>query len=192
MEVRELIRDVAVNRNMLAHAYRSFSRDELLGLRAWVLRNIPALVNQLLSLINKSGIDPSTSGEMLNRVFARHGVVLAFLFGSRARGSAGEDSDYDIAVLARGPLNHEEVVELVKDLADALGVPVDKVDLVDLSRAPNELVYVVLRDGVPIYAVDWELARRLVARMYVRILGESDLDYVYYRVFRDRISKKRY
>ncbi|WP_243671586.1 nucleotidyltransferase domain-containing protein [Vulcanisaeta sp. JCM 16161] len=149
-------------------------------------------MNQLLSLINKSGIDPSTSGEMLNRVFARHGVVLAFLFGSRARGSAGEDSDYDIAVLARGPLNHEEVVELVKDLADALGVPVDKVDLVDLSRAPNELVYVVLRDGVPIYAVDWELARRLVARMYVRILGESDLDYVYYRVFRDRISKKRY
>ncbi|WP_054841691.1 nucleotidyltransferase domain-containing protein [Vulcanisaeta distributa] len=150
-------------------------------------------MNQLLSLIDRSGIDPPTLNELLNRVFVKYGVVLAILFGSRARGgSAREDSDYDIAVLAKNPLNHEEVVGLVKDLADALGVPVDKVDLVDLGRAPNELVYVVLRDGVPIYAIDWELARRLIAHMYVRILGESDLDHVYYRVFRDRISKKRY
>lgn len=40
-EVRELIKGVAVNRNMLAHAYRSFSRDELLGLRAWFLGIYP-------------------------------------------------------------------------------------------------------------------------------------------------------
>ncbi len=36
-----MIRDVAVNRNMLAHAYRSFSRDELLGLRLGFLGIYP-------------------------------------------------------------------------------------------------------------------------------------------------------
>jgi len=51
-EARELIRSIAINRNMLAHAYRSFSRDELLSLRAWVLRNIPTLINQLMTLID--------------------------------------------------------------------------------------------------------------------------------------------
>jgi hypothetical protein len=78
---------------------------------------------------------------------------------------------------------------LIKDLADVLGVPVDKVDLVDLGRMPNELVYVVLRDGILIYVVDWDLARKLIAHMYVRVLGETNLDYVYYRMFRYRISK---
>jgi hypothetical protein len=73
-EVRELIRSIAVNRNMLAHAYRSFSRDEMLSLRAWVFRNIPTLINQLRSLIDKSGIDPATPNESLSRVFTKHNV----------------------------------------------------------------------------------------------------------------------
>ncbi len=84
------------------------------------------------------------------------------------------------------------MVSLIRDLAQVLGAPADKVDLVDLSKAPNELVYVVLRDGVLIYSADPVLARRLIAHMYVRVLGESDLDHVYCSVFRDRISKKHY
>ncbi|GGI69781.1 hypothetical protein GCM10007112_03460 [Vulcanisaeta souniana JCM 11219] len=191
-DVKELIRQVVINRSMLAHAYRSFSRSELLELRSWVLKNVPSLANQLLRLMEENNVDPEMPGESLVRVFTKYGVLLAFLFGSRARGDVREDSDYDVAVLMRDQSNYEKMVSLIRDLAQVLGAPADKVDLVDLSKAPNELVYVVLRDGVLIYSADPVLARRLIAHMYVRVLGESDLDHVYYSMFRDRISKKHY
>ncbi|WP_054843248.1 nucleotidyltransferase domain-containing protein [Vulcanisaeta souniana] len=192
-DVKELIRQVVINRSMLAHAYRSFSRSELLELRSWVLKNVPSLANQLLRLMEENNVDPEMPGESLVRVFTKYGVLLAFLFGSRARGGdVREDSDYDVAVLMRDQSNYEKMVSLIRDLAQVLGAPADKVDLVDLSKAPNELVYVVLRDGVLIYSADPVLARRLIAHMYVRVLGESDLDHVYYSMFRDRISKKHY
>ncbi|MCX7682029.1 MAG: nucleotidyltransferase domain-containing protein, partial [Anaerolineae bacterium] len=43
----------------------------------------------------------------MERMFARHGVVLAYLFGSQAEGRAGPLSDVDIAVLL-GPQVPEE------------------------------------------------------------------------------------
>ncbi|MGC9136683.1 type VII toxin-antitoxin system MntA family adenylyltransferase antitoxin [Caldivirga sp.] len=186
-EVRELIRQIAINRNMLAHSYRSFSRDELLALRGWALNNMPGLLRQLIALVNANNLDPIALNELTSRVFAKYSILLAFLFGSRAKGTAREDSDYDIAVLAKSSFNYENVINLIKDLATVLSVPVDRVDLVDLSKAPNELIYVVLRDGVPIYAADQDLARKLIAHIYMRILDEVDLDYIYYRVFKDRI-----
>jgi len=39
----------------------------------------------------------------------------------------------------------------------------------------------------PIYAADQDLARKLTAHIYMRILDEVDLGYIYYRVFKDRI-----
>ena len=188
-DARALVKQAAVNRNMLAHAYRSFTRGELMELRSWVLANIPNLLNQLTSMIEEKDIDPMAPNEEVSRAFARHGIVLAMLFGSRARGTAREDSDYDIAVLAKDTLNYDEAVGLIRDLANALNVPMDMIDLVDLSRAPNELIYAILRDGVVIYPPNAEPALRLIAHMYVRVLGESDLDYMYYRAFRGRASK---
>jgi uncharacterized protein len=73
--------------------------------------------------------------------------VCAYLFGSYARGEQRPDSDVDIAVL------------LPSDAAPALTGPLTllrgdlerllrrNVDLVDLRRAPVDLVHRVLRDG---------------------------------------------
>ncbi len=101
-DVRELIRQVVINRSMLVHVYRSFSRNELLELRSWVLKNVPSLANQLLRLIEENNVDPEIPSESLVRVFTKYGVLLAFLFSSRARGGdVREGSDYDVAVLMR-------------------------------------------------------------------------------------------
>lgn len=75
-------------------------------------------------------------------------VAAAYLFGSVARGTAGTDSDIDVAVLfdADPPATLEGLhTDLAQDLEELLG---RRVDLVVLNRAPLDLVHRVLRDGI--------------------------------------------
>jgi uncharacterized protein len=81
--------------------------------------------------------DGGVTGPDVSRVFARHGAVVAYLFGSRAAGTARPDSDHDVAVLFAAPDPPlDATVRLGADLARVLGTPVD---VVDLDRATLEL-----------------------------------------------------
>ena len=93
------------------------------------------------------------------------GVTLAILFGSRARGSAGADSDADLAVLGDGI----DVVSIATALARATGV---SVDVVQLEGAPYPLLLEVLRDGVPVF----EHEPGVYARFVSRSLSELETD----------------
>ena len=55
----------------------------------------------------------------------RHGVARAWLFGSRARGQAGADSDWDILVEFSGPPSFDDYMDLKLQLETLLGSPVD-------------------------------------------------------------------
>ena len=59
----------------------------------------------------------------------RPGIEIAILFGSRASGRARADSDLDLAIDAGHALDAEEKSAIIAELADALGGPVDLVDL---------------------------------------------------------------
>ncbi len=73
-------------------------------------------------------------------------VVVAYLFGSAARGRAGPLSDLDVAVLlGEGADPASAQLDLIGDLAAATGT--DRVDVVVLNEAPSELAFRVLRDG---------------------------------------------
>lgn len=73
-------------------------------------------------------------------------VVVAYLFGSSARGRAGPLSDLDVAVLlGEGADAASAQLDLIGDLAAATGT--DRVDVVVLNEAPSELAFRVLRDG---------------------------------------------
>lgn len=74
-------------------------------------------------------------------------VVCAYLFGSRARSEAGTGSDVDVAVLfpesaGKGLLSPANAIR--GDLERLLG---REVDLIDLRRAPVDLIHRVLRDS---------------------------------------------
>ena len=74
-------------------------------------------------------------------------VVCAWLFGSEARGEAAEGSDLDLAVLlpeAGPPALRSPLTTLRGELERGLD---REVDLIDLHRAPPDLVHRVLRDG---------------------------------------------
>lgn len=72
----------------------------------------------------------------------REGLIAAYLFGSRADGSATEASDFDIAVLFGRPLPLQEQLRLEDELALELG---RTVDLVDLRTADPFLALAILR-----------------------------------------------
>jgi predicted nucleotidyltransferase len=79
-------------------------------------------------------------------------VELAYFFGSRAGGTDGPISDFDIAVLfAEVPIPSMKY-KLVHQLATILMT--DRVDLVVLNQAPVELRYAVITTGIVIYEVN--------------------------------------
>ena len=80
---------------------------------------------------------------------ALDGVVLAYLFGSHARGGTGPLSDIDIVVLLRANCTCQEAFDLrleyIGGLMRIFGE--DDVDVIVLNEAPLALQYRVLRDG---------------------------------------------
>lgn len=90
--------------------------------------------------------------EMLEEIFRESAVVVAYLFGSQARGEAREGSDVDVAVLLDGQQGLLEQ-ELVADrLARALGVA--DVDLIVLDEAPLEMRGRVVQEGRVLFSAD--------------------------------------
>lgn len=76
------------------------------------------------------------------------GIAAVYLFGSVARGTAGEHSDVDVAVLfdISPPRTLDGLpVELAAEIEHVLG---RRVDLVVLNHAPADVSHRVLRDGI--------------------------------------------
>jgi predicted nucleotidyltransferase len=73
-------------------------------------------------------------------------LMLAVLHGSRARGGARPDADWDIGVLADGPL---DLPALTAVLATVLGT--DAIDVVDLRMASALLRFRAAREGVVLF-----------------------------------------
>ena len=187
----EEVAKVARARNPLAYAYGRIPREELADVALKALAAAPRLLEELSRIAESLGVGLPPESERVAGVLKRHPSVLAaLLFGSRARGSAAEGSDFDIAILAERPLALEELEGIAAELAAALGVPADKVDVVDLQAAPNELLYKVIRDGKLLYASDEERFREWLRRAYVRVLDEEEcLKETYYARLLRRIGE---
>ena len=101
-------------------------------------------------------LDLSKHREELHRIFAKHGVILAYLFGSQAEGKAGPLSDVDIAVLL-GPQVPKErwtavQIDLINDLIGLFHR--NDVDVALLNRATPVLAQEVVRSGQVIYEAE--------------------------------------
>ena len=90
------------------------------------------------------------------------GVESIILFGSRARGDAREDSDYDILIVVRGRVGREPRRKLAhrvrRKLVELLKAPVDVVVASEgkwrsYQDAVGHLYYAVKREGVAVWSL---------------------------------------
>ena len=78
-------------------------------------------------------------------------LLAVYLFGSHAQGTAGPDSDVDMAVLVPGQVDPVVLWQLSGGLADIVG---REVDLVDLRAATTVMQYQVVTRGRRLWAKD--------------------------------------
>lgn len=86
-------------------------------------------------------------------------IIAAYLYGSRARGTATDQTDIDVALLYVEPPPRSLdglPLDLEADLERMLGVPVQAIAL---NGAPVDLVHRVLRDGKLV--LDRDRSRRI-------------------------------
>jgi len=121
---------------------------------------------------------PDLDLKALERAVSRPaGVVAAYLFGSRARGTARADSDLDLAVLWDATLESRERAvresELRAALVDALGSLGERTDLLDLAAAGSTVAFRVIREGRLLVCGDDRARVAFVARVARRYDDEA-------------------
>lgn len=78
-------------------------------------------------------------------------LLAVYLFGSHAQGTAGPDSDVDMAVLVPGEIDPMLLWQIAGDMADIAKVPVD---LIDLRAATTVMQYQIVTRGQRLWARD--------------------------------------
>ncbi len=177
----ENIKIIATTRNILAHAYRKLTTTDLEKIVNEILPKVKEVAMKLENILEKENIDPESEeiellGRKLRKVFEKHGVIIAYLFGSRAKGHSVSESDYDIAVLLeKQDTSIIDEIKLALDIAEALKIPVDKIDIVLLNKADPLLKYRVLKEGKIIYCRSEELRKKWERKTIIQYLDQQSL-----------------
>ena len=115
-------------------------------------------------------------------------IVMAFVFGSQAKGLNRRVSDWDIGVYFK-PKEYLELEtegdypnesKIWPDLVDILKT--DEVDFVVLNRARPDLVYNVLREGFPLVIKDRNLYLDLLCKVSYEAMDWWDFVYEFWKI----------
>jgi len=106
-------------------------------------------------------------------------VEVLWLYGSRARGSATDNSDYDLAVAFKSYLDDPIECRLRPELLSLewkklLGV---ELSIVDINQASIQLAYTVVKDNSMLYSRN---AFRCMTEEQ-KIMSKWELDHLYHR-----------
>lgn len=104
-------------------------------------------------------------------------IVIVWLYGSRAKGTANINSDYDLAIAFKSwikdnPLEKRLRPEcLALDWQQALGLHDFQLSIVDINSAPIPLAWEIIKPDCILYCGDesrlWQETRRIQSRMEI-------------------------
>ncbi len=106
-------------------------------------------------------------------------IELAIAFGSLANGTQRPDSDLDIAIQGRLPLNVTQRIDLIDALAMALGRPVD---LIDLKTAGQPVLNQIVKHGRRIIGTNEKMANLI----FRNIMDQADFVPLQQRILKER------
>lgn len=89
----------------------------------------------------------------LNKVLKDNQVILAYLFGSEAKGLSHKESDIDIAVLFNKEVKPKDYLRKEGRLIEFFSeiYPKKEINIVNLNIAPPLLKQAVILEGMPLY-----------------------------------------
>ena len=118
-------------------------------------------------------------------------ILVAYLFGSYARGTAGPLSDVDLAVLLDGEPDAHQRFQARLDITGAATDILQRgdVDVAVLNEAPLALAFRVIRDGVLLYALSHTIRREYVARITIEYLDFQPCLALYERAVLERARR---
>jgi uncharacterized protein YutE (UPF0331/DUF86 family)/predicted nucleotidyltransferase len=182
-DLYEMFRIVARTRNILAHAYRKLESKDLNIITNDILPKAEELIKILYKLIENKNIDPNNLNtelySKLKNIFQKHNVILAYIFGSRARSIYREDSDYDIAVLIdKSEPDIIDEITLSMEIANALNTSLD-IDITLLNKADTTLKARIFKEGIPIYWRNEKEMKKWLRETYIEILNYTDIIEMY-------------
>lgn len=123
-------------------------------------------------------------------IFRKFNVKLAYLFGSQAKGTAYEKSDYDVAVLFENepsePLALKETTFLTLELDKFFPA---ELEIVCLNAAPALLKYEVVAYGKPIYCRDEDERIDFEVSAVKEYIDDKYTREIYYDALYKRIEK---
>ena len=124
-------------------------------------------------------------------IFKELNIKLAYLFGSRAKGSSAEKSDIDIAVLFEknpfDPLALKETDALLRKLRV---FSTAKFDIVSLNNASLLLKYEVVAHGQPLYCEDEAERINFEVLIIKEYIDEEPIRKLYNKAFYKRILQR--
>lgn len=123
-------------------------------------------------------------------VLQKYGVDVAYLFGSRADGTAYADSDYDLAFLFKA-YNHQHhnialAASIQLELEERLKAPVD---VVFLQRVPVALGFEIINKGIVFYSGDEDFRTDLEDRIMRDYLDFKTEIHIYEREVEEAIRE---
>lgn len=115
-------------------------------------------------------------------------VLLAYLFGSLAKGKPGQSSDVDIAVLLRMDIPVASLYDVYRDLYVRIYeiLASERFDLVLLNQAPLTLKFTIVSEGKLIYAC----CEEILNEFELNVIREYQ-DTAYLRAVQDYFLRER-
>ncbi|MBM3135452.1 MAG: nucleotidyltransferase domain-containing protein [Chloroflexi bacterium] len=129
----------------------------------------------------------------LREIFRRPELVLAYLYGSYAKGHPWTYSDVDIAVLFDQSVAPESYLDHKLRYIDEVTqlLHFENIDIQELNGAPVEFSYRVIRDGLLLYARSEEERARFEAAILEEYLDFRPVLDTYYRHLFQRLKEGR-
>ena len=88
----------------------------------------------------------------MKRLAKKYHLKLIVLFGSRASGRVHKESDFDVAYLPEKDLGFDGDVQVNLEFTNIFGH--DRVDTVDMRKAPPLLLYAIFRECLVLFEKD--------------------------------------
>mgnify|MGYP001585612594 CR=1 FL=1 len=134
--------------------------------------------------------------KLIEPILEKHQVVLAYLFGSAARGTMGMHSDIDIGVVFDDRMiprekQFDEKLAIASEIEQKFKVR--NADVINLNQQKNPVLrYEIVLEGKPIFAKDYSAQARLTRSVLREYEDTKYLRETAYQILREQIRSGQF